>query len=274
MTRAAVRSPAGGRTRPQGAVDRTLALLDPRRRPRRPDLGRGWVDLLGDADPTGAHPGQRLMTSRALPQVYEHAWRPAAGFVLMGAMGPGMAGERRLARRMLGLMPGDTVLDVACGTGSFTRDFARVAGPDGLAVRLDASATMLDRALREPLPENLAYVRAGAEELPFADASFDAVCCFAALYLIEDPMRAITELARVLKPGGRIALLSSCHRGPLPAHRTAPLVRALTGVRMFGREELVDALEDVGIEDLEQQVSGLAQFVCGRSAPAAARAAA
>ncbi len=127
---------------------------------------------------------------------------------------------------------------------------------------------MLERALREPQAPNLAYVRGDACALPFADDTFDAVCCFAALYLIEDPMAAIEELVRVLAPGGRIALLSSCHRGPLPAHRTAPLVRALTGVRIFGREELVDALEDEGLEHIDQRISGLAQFVCARDSGA------
>ena len=245
------------------AIDQTLELLAPGRRPSGPDVRRGYLDLLGADDPPGAHPGQQLMTSSLLPRVYERAWRPVAGRVLMGAMGPGMADERRIARRMLGLLPGDLVLDVACGTGHFSRDFARVAG-DGLVVGLDASATMLERALREPQAPNLAYVRGDACALPFADDTFDAVCCFAALYLIEDPMAAIAELVRVLAPGGRIALLSSCHRGPLPVHRTAPLVRAVTGVRVFGREELVDALEDEGLEGIEQRVSGLAQFVCAR----------
>ena len=250
-------------TRPRTAIDRALELLQPDRRPVHPDVRHGYLDLLGADDPTGGHPGQQLMTSNVLPRVYERVWRPVAGRTLMGAMGPGMADERRIARRMLGLLPGDHVLDVACGTGHFARDFARVAG-DGLVVGLDASATMLERALREPPAENLAYVRGDASALPFADDTFDAVCCFAALYLIEDPMAAIEEFVRVLAPGGRIALLSSCHRGPLPAHRTAPLVRALTGIRVFGREELVDALEDSGLEGIEQRVSGLAQFVCAR----------
>ena len=136
------------RTRPRSAIDRTLELLTPESRPARPDVARGYLDLLGDDDPTGAHPGQQLMTSSLLPRIYERAWRPVAGRVLMGAMGPGMADERRIARRMLGLLPGDLVLDVACGTGHFARDFARVSG-DGLVVGLDASAPMLAQALGE-----------------------------------------------------------------------------------------------------------------------------
>lgn len=77
-------------------------------------------------------------------------------------------------------------------------------------------------------------------------------------------MRAIAEIARVLAPGGRAALLSSCSRGPLPADLTSPFVKSLTGVRMFGRDELTRALRARGLTDVQQRVSGLAQFVSAR----------
>src|SRR3954452_12408886 len=105
--------------------------------------GNGLLDLPGDPDPTGAHPGQRLMVSRALPLIYERIWRPLGGRIFMGAMGPGMRGEHRIALEMLDVSEGDKVLDVACGPGNFTRRFSSAAGDDGLAVGLDASATML-----------------------------------------------------------------------------------------------------------------------------------
>src|SRR3954454_1069953 len=228
--------------------------------------GNGLVDLLGDADPTGAHPGQRLMISRALPVIYERIWRPIGGRLFMGAMGPGMRGEHEIALEMLDIGPGDAVLDVACGPGNFTRSFARAAGEDGVVVGLDASATMLERAVREGVPGNVAYVRGDATRLPFADETFDAVCCFAALYLIADPLRAIDEIARVLKPGGRVAILTSVSRGLAPAWATDALVRRLTGVRVFGRDEITEALRDRGLEIGEQRVAGLAQFVAAHRA--------
>lgn len=251
------------------AIERTLELLRPDRRPARPEIRDGYLDLLGAEDPTGDHPGQRLMTSGFLPRIYEGIWRPALGQLLMGAVAPTMSAERRLARIMLEVLPGDRVLDVGCGPGTFTRDLADAAG-DGLVVGLDASPTMLQRGLLGPHRPNLAYVRGDACALPFADDTFDAVCCFAALYLIEDPMAAIDEITRVLAPGGRVALLASCHRGPLPVHRSSHVVHALTGVRMFGREELIDALEDDGLEDIRQRVSGLGQFVWARDTRAPA----
>src|SRR5215218_5663699 len=152
----------------QVAIDRALDLLRPERRPARPELRDGYLDLLGEAgDPTGRGPGQRLMASRALPLIYERLWRPLGGRLLMGALGPSMAGERRIALQMLEVGPGDTVLDVACGPGNFTRAFADEAGPDDLVVGLDASPTMLAQAARERPGDGVEYVRASATDLPF-----------------------------------------------------------------------------------------------------------
>jgi ubiquinone/menaquinone biosynthesis C-methylase UbiE len=248
---------------PVPAIEQALALFEPARRPEVMHVENGYLDLLGDKDPTGSHPGQRLMLSSVLALIYERLWRPLGGRLLMGAMGPGMRDEHRIALDMLALSPGDRVLDVACGPGNFTRGFASATG-QGLVVGVDASETMLALAVRKTRNANAAYVRADACALPFRDGSFDAICCFAALYLIERPMQALDEIARVLAPGGRVALLSSCNRGPLPAGTTNAVVRSLSGVRIFARDELTRALRDRGLTSIEQRVTGLAQFVSAR----------
>ena len=248
--------------RSQIALERAADLLrDPAREPC--EIRDGYLDLLGDADPIGAHPGQRWMASRTLPLIYERLWRPIGARVLMGAGALDPQAERHAALAALSLTAGDHVLDVACGPGNFTREFARAADP-GIVVGLDASRTMLARAVVETEAPNVAYVRGNAEALPFADRSFDAVCCFAALYLIERPMQAIEEIARVLAPGGRMALLASCNRGPLPVALTRPPVRLATGVRLFDSRELARALARHGLIDVRVRVSGLAQFVSAR----------
>jgi SAM-dependent methyltransferase len=243
-----------------------LELVEPGRLPSQPDDGRGYLDFLGEGEPTGSGLGQRLMVSRVLPQIYQRFWRPLGGRVLMGLTGPGSAEEHRIALEMLEISPGDRLLDVACGPGNFTRDFAEAAG-EGTVVGLDASRTMLDVAVRETEEDNVAYVRGDASALPFRDGTFDAVCCFAALYLIEQPMQAIAEIVRVLAPGGRVALLSSCSRSALPASATNAVVHRLSGVRVFGREELTGALARGGLVGIEQRIAGLAQFVSARKPP-------
>jgi SAM-dependent methyltransferase len=247
----------------EAAIEATIELLRPGAAPARPATGPGYLDLLEERDPIGPHPGQQLMGSRLLPLIYERLWRPVGGKVLLGMIGPGTAEEHRLAREMLEIEPGDRVLDVGCGPGNFTRDFARAAG-DGLVVGLDASRTMLASAVESGGPANIAYVRGDASALPFREETFDAVCCFAALYLIEEPMAAIDEIARVLAPGGRVALLASCARGPLDPGPARAATRALTGIRLFGEGELSGALAARGLAEVNQRVAGLGQFVWAR----------
>ena len=82
--------------------------------------------------------------------------------------------------------------------------------------------------------------------------------------LIEQPLRAIDEIVRVLAPGGHVALLASVVRGPLPASAADAVVRRATGTRMFGRDALTRALAERNLTDVRQRVAGLAQFVSAR----------
>ena len=253
------------------AIARALPLLGPelREAPGFPDLRNGYLDLLGGRDdelPDAAGPAQRLMRSRALPLVYERWWRPAWGRVLKGALAGGMRDEHRIARLLLGLTPGDGVLDVACGPGNFTREFAQIVGSGGLAVGIDASATMLARAVSDTPDGVVAYVRGDAEALPFRDASFDAVCCFAALNLFADPDTALDHMTRVLTPGGRIAILTSCRLQSAPGRTLNDLVGAHSGMRVFEPDEIVDGLKARGYAEVRQRIAGLTQFVGGRRA--------
>ena len=247
---------------------RARELLKPEaaERAREPDANAGgYLDLLGgDLESTGA--AQDLMTTRVVPAIYERYWRPALARAVKGITGPGMAEEVRIARLLLGLGPGDVVLDVACGPGNFSREFARAVGDRGLVLGIDASRTMLARGiadLEEPALGNLALIRGNATELPFRDGCFDGVCCFAALHLFADPFAALDEMRRVFKPGGRIAVMTSVRRR-LTLPPLKPLFERTSGMRIFESDEIVHALQERGFQNVRQRLAGLVQFVGGR----------
>jgi ubiquinone/menaquinone biosynthesis C-methylase UbiE len=207
------------------------------------------------------------MLSSAVPRVYERWWRPAWSRLAKGVLGPGMPDEHRIARLLLSLSPGDGVLDVGCGTGNFSRDFARSVGPAGLVVGIDLSETMLARAVadtRDAGLEQVAYVRGDAERLPFRDQSFDGVCCFAAINLFADPMAALDSMTRVLTPGGRLALFTSVRGRSAPLRTLESALQARSGARMFERGELTGALEQRGFTEIRQRLTGITQFVGGQ----------
>jgi ubiquinone/menaquinone biosynthesis C-methylase UbiE len=206
------------------------------------------------------------MQSGAVPRIYARWWRPALGRLAKGALGPSMADEHRIARLLLALSPGEGVLDVACGTGSFCRDFGRTVGASGLVVGIDVSQTMLTRAVAETKLSNVAYVRGDAQELPFLDRSFDAVCCFAAFHLFADPMRALDRMTEVLTPGGRIAIFTTARHRTAPVRTAESLLAMRSGARLFEEHELVDALKRRGYEDVRQRLAGVTQFVGARRA--------
>ena len=104
---------------------------------------------------------------------------------------------------------GDAVLDIAGGTGDMAQAFAKQAGPQGTVVHTDINLAMLrqgrDRLLDEGLM--LPTTVCDAEALPFADASFNVVCVSFGLRNMTHKDRALAEMARVLKPGGKLLVL-------------------------------------------------------------------
>jgi ubiquinone/menaquinone biosynthesis C-methylase UbiE len=254
--------------RATGALERTRELLSPAEAERASERGlneAGYLDLLDtELESTGVT--QDLMVTRLVPAIYERYWRPALGRLAKGVTGPGMAEEIRIARLLLGLGEGDVVLDVACGPGNFSREFARAVGPDGLVAGIDASRTMLERGgedLRRSELGNLVLIRGDATRLPFREATFDAACCFAALHLFPDPFAALDEMTRVLCPGGRIALMTSVRR-ELTVRPLKPVLERASGMRIFEGEEIVAALEERGFTGIHRRLSGMVQFVGGR----------
>ena len=103
-----------------------------------------------------------------------------------------------------GVAAGQRVLDVACGTGVLARAARERVGPAGVVVGLDRNADML--AVAQRVGPGIEWREGMAERLPFADSAFDAVVSEFGLMFFEDRPRAVREMLRVTKPGGRIAV--------------------------------------------------------------------
>lgn len=107
------------------------------------------------------------------------------------------------------LRPGETVLDVACGTGLVSFDAARAVGRAGRVLGVDLSDLMVEAAQARALSlglENTAFARMDAESLALPDASQDAALCALGLMYMPEPECAVNEMRRVLRPGGRMVL--------------------------------------------------------------------
>jgi ubiquinone/menaquinone biosynthesis C-methylase UbiE len=103
-----------------------------------------------------------------------------------------------------GIKPGDAVLDVACGTGATTRLALDYASPGGTVTGLDINDGMLAVAKRRS--PDIRWMAGPAEDLPFDDGAFDRVLCQFGLMFFEDKSAALKQMARVLRPGGSMAV--------------------------------------------------------------------
>jgi SAM-dependent methyltransferase len=105
---------------------------------------------------------------------------------------------------MAGVTAGSTVLDVACGTGIAARTAADLVGPRGRVVGVDINRSMLTVA--ERVRPDIEWRQADAGSLPFDSQTFDVVLCQMAMMFFADREGALAELARVVKPGGTVAV--------------------------------------------------------------------
>ena len=122
--------------------------------------------------------------------------------------------ERELRDRLASLAdvaPGESVLDVGCGTGSLALAAKRRVGPTGIVTGIDASPEMIERARRKAAnrADGIHFEVARVESLPFPDESFDVVLSTLMMHHLPRPTRerCVSEMRRVLRPGGRVLVV-------------------------------------------------------------------
>lgn len=163
--------------------------------------------------------------------------------------------------------PGERVLDIACGTGAPSLKVARKVGPDGIVFATDineepvkiAAARAKERGL-----ENMRFERADVHSLPYSDSGFDLVTCRFGVMFFTDLPRALGEIRRVLKPGGRVAFAAWGSFEQPYFQSTVQIVMRHTGVTMppgaasmfrFGQQgRLAGALSDAGFAGVQDEV--------------------
>lgn len=184
---------------------------------------------------------------------------------------------RRRAADRAAARPGSSALDVCCGTGDLAIELRRRVGASGRVVGCDFSEPMLElaraKAARLGFPE-IAFEPADALELPYGEGSFDAVTVGFGVRNLADLDRGLAEMARVLRAGGRLAILEITQpsRPPLSwfyglwFDRAVPLLGALAGdrdaysylpasVRRFPSPEgLAERMAAAGFEDVRYAI--------------------
>ena len=118
---------------------------------------------------------------------------------------------KRFTIELSGVRQGDSVLDIAGGTGDLAAKFARLVGSEGTVVLADINESMLqvgrDKLLDTGQVSNIEFVQADAQFLPFPDNSFDCITIAFGLRNVTDKDKALHSMLRVLKPGGRLLVL-------------------------------------------------------------------
>jgi demethylmenaquinone methyltransferase / 2-methoxy-6-polyprenyl-1,4-benzoquinol methylase len=175
---------------------------------------------------------------------------------------------RARAADLAALGPGDSALDVACGTGDLAIELSRRVGAGGEVIGSDFAEEMLERA-RAKAPR-LAWEWGNALELPYASGRFDAATVGFGARNFSDLERGLAEMVRVVKPGGRVVVLeiTTPRKPPLSTFyrvwfdHIVPLIGRLTGeqeaytylpssVRRFpGPEGLAAAMQRAGLSDI------------------------
>jgi ubiquinone/menaquinone biosynthesis C-methylase UbiE len=188
----------------------------------------------------------------------------------------GLLGRRRKRLRSmladdLQLQPGVQVLDVGCGTGRQAMVFAERVAPGGTVDGIDAAVEMIKRAQVRARQRGVSasFQVAYAQQLPFPDATFDAVACTLALHHVaeDDQQTAVREMYRVLKPGGRL-LIAEFHRRKGHRHPGPRWIRLASDEDMINKaQRLANAAGFIDVASGDTNLGWLGKITARKPVP-------
>ena len=208
---------------------------------------------------TSANVFDRLATIYETPAWFQPLYR------LIGGPAAPVDDRARITNGLGEIGRDQTVLDVACGTGRFTR---YVADRVGQVVGIDVSGEMLERARRSIDRRELAnatVARMSADQLWVADDSVDRAACCWALHLFAEPDAALAEVHRVMRDGGRFAGATLTDRYLLAAPPMRAGARHAIGAEPFAPAELHARLREAGFGEIEFDRRGAVLFFGARA---------
>ena len=185
-----------------------------------------------------------LQISGTPAEIYEQHMVPA----IFARWAPDLVGAA-------GVRTGQRVVDVACGTGAVARLLAERVGTTGKVTGLDVNPAMLAVARLSAPSQSIEWLDGSAVKMPLPDAIFDAVVCQQGLQFFPDRPAALSEMRRVLKPGGRLAL--SCWRS---------ITITVLGSIMFSGSRAARTLRSISVDDaMPSSSSGFETFLLSTS---------
>ena len=198
---------------------------------------------------------QRFMESPIISRIYERTFRPL--FTRLGSR-TAYGDEEKWLRAYFQPAPGP-VLDLACGTGRYTRLLRQLTDPDTKVIGLDLSRPMLDQAqaVEDRDPMGIVYLRGNALRLPFADHSLGGVHCFGAMHLFPNAELAVAEIGRCLAPGGCFTLMTAVQVDSIPRRLLQLLFSKIASFRFFAVPEVRPMLRERGLHVTAWEVKGM-----------------
>jgi ubiquinone/menaquinone biosynthesis C-methylase UbiE len=206
--------------------------------------------------PAGPHARRkvfnRLLENRLIQRVSFREYREKVRDVYDGPQGAMLAaccmlaphttlGQRLFQRREFDLRGARSILDVGSGAGQIARHVLKHADPEAEVICLDLSHEMLRRARNRLKTGKPRFVVADLTQLPFADESFDCVTCGYVLEHLPDPRLGLAELSRVMRPGGRMLLLTT------EDNFSGAMTSRVWRCRTYNRRELARICEESGL---------------------------